>query len=232
MPAHGPGPPRLTMRLALLVLMLTGGGCLRSPLGPPRPEASLATEGRWRMVADVPIPPVRGPEGCGSQALAAIMAGDAATAERLAEQLPWHRHGATPVDLLLEARRRGWSARVRTGTLEALRTEVDAGHPPLVMIDAGLEVRTLLARIDLPPVMHWAVVTGVADDGHAVLLGATRRRHHVVDADWFDERWARSDRCLIVLRPPAAPLRPRDPSPRRRRPGPRPSPGSPLPRQD
>ena len=90
MPARGPGPSRLALRLGLLVLVATGGGCLRSPLGSPRPEAALASEGRWRLVTGVPIPPVGGPEGCGSQALAAIMAGDAATAERLAEQLPWH----------------------------------------------------------------------------------------------------------------------------------------------
>ena len=214
MSAGRPRRRRLAAVLAILATALANAGCLRSPLNTPRPEAALVAEGSWRLVSGVEIPRVRGVAGCGSQALAGVLAGDAAAAASLAEQLPWHEHGATPVDLLLEARRRGWTARVRPGTLEALEAEVTAGHPPLEMIDAGLEVRTLLSRIALPPVMHWAVVTGVAEDGRAVLLGATRRRHHVVDAAFFDERWSRSDRCLIVLRPPAGnPLSPPPPDP-------------------
>jgi hypothetical protein len=207
---------RIAAGVAMLVAGLANAGCLRGPLDSPRSEAALVAEGSWRMVEGVAIPRVRGDSGCGSQALAGVMAGDAAAAASLAEELPWHEHGATPVDLLLEARRRGWTADVRRGSLESLAAEVEAGHPPLVMIDAGLEVRTLLSRIALPRVMHWAVITGIAEDGGAVLLGATRRRHHVVDAAWFDERWSRSDRCLIVLRPPAAdPISPPDPSPPR-----------------
>jgi hypothetical protein len=199
--------PFLAIVPAVIGLLLCGG-CLRGPLGSPRAEAALVRDGGWTLVPAVAVPRADGPAGCGAQALAAVLAFGAAEdvdrAAAISDELPWHDTGATPVDLLLAARARGWSAEIRPGTAALLSAEVAAGHPPLVMLDVGLEVRTLFARFDLPRVMHWAVVTGVAEDGRAVLLGATRSRHHVVDAAWFDRRWAAADRCTLVLRPPAA----------------------------
>ena len=148
------------------------------------------------------MPKVRGVSGCGAQALAAILAFDDPEIDpaALAEALPWHDEGATPVHLLLEARRRGREATIASGSPDDLAEQIGAGRPVLVMIDAAPEVRTLLARIPTTPVMHWSVVSGVALDGEHVLLAAPASHHHIVDRADFLRRWARSDYCLIRLR--------------------------------
>lgn len=141
-------------------------------------------------------------DGCGAQALAAILAFDdpEIDAAELGETLPWHDAGATPVHLLLEARRRGRGASIARGSIDDLRAEVRADRPAMVMFDASPEVRTLFSRIPTTKVMHWAVVSGVAIDGGRVLLAAPGARHHVVDRADFQRRWARSDYCLIRIR--------------------------------
>ncbi|MFK7960215.1 MAG: hypothetical protein AB8G96_06785 [Phycisphaerales bacterium] len=194
--------------MALLVAAgLLNGGCLRGPLGSTTAEARLTRGGTWTIVPDVAIPEPPGPAGCGAQALAAVLVGGVRPLDRprvasdLAAELPWHNHGATPVDLLLEARRRGATARIAAGTWDELREAVSRGEPPLVMLDAGLEVRTLSATVPLPAVMHWAVVTGMRDDGERVAIGAPNGRHHTVKRSWFESRWDASDRCVIHITP-------------------------------
>jgi hypothetical protein len=49
----------------------------------------------------------------------------------------------------------------------------------------------------MPKMMHWSVVSGVADDGSEVLLAAHGRRHHVVDRQEFLKRWSKSAECTI-----------------------------------
>lgn len=191
---------------------MCSGGCLRGPLARTTAEASLTAGADWVFAPGVAVPEPPGPAGCGAQALAAVLAtagsapadsaGRASAADALAAALPWHDHGATPIDLLLEARRRGFDARVAAGSIDDLSAAVARGEPPLVMLDAGLEVRTLTATLPLPAVMHWAVVTGVRRDGDRISVGAPNGRHHVVDAAWFDVRWRASDRCVIHVRRP------------------------------
>ncbi len=189
-----------TAALAALVL---GAGACHAPLSTSVAEKNLRRFDRYRLVEGISVPQVRGPSGCGAQALAAALCcGEpSAAAQEVAEVLPWHDQGATPVELLLEARRRGFEARISRGTWEALEAEVDAGRPSLVMIDAAAEVG-LFVRQPLPPVMHWAVVSGVARDGSRIALAARTGRHHVLKRGDFLERWARSDQCMIAVRRP------------------------------
>jgi predicted double-glycine peptidase len=181
---------------------LAAAGCV-SPLATSLPEASLRDDARYRLVDGLSMPRVRGPEGCGAAALAAVVTfgGPRDAAQALAEDLPWQDRGATPVDLLLEARSRGVQARIARGTWESLREEVDLGRPALVMIDAAYEL-LFAGRLPLPRVMHWAVVSGMATDGSKILLAARPGRHHVLSRRQFLRRWARSDNCLITVRPP------------------------------
>jgi hypothetical protein len=102
--------------------------------------------------------------------------------------------------VLLEARDRGRTARLARGEWNDLLDLARAGQTPIVLIDAGLEVHTLTSRIPSSPLMHWAVVSGAARDGSAVLLAAPRRRHHVVRREDFTRRWAASDCCQITVR--------------------------------
>lgn len=213
-------PWRLVAAAAAAVIpSMLLGGCLRSPLDRSAFDTELRASGSWTMTAPIDVPAPEGPDGCGAQALAAVLAShdDSEGSAAISAELPWHRTGATPVDLLLEARRRGWTARIASGDAGLLRREIEGGRPPLVMLDAGFAVHTLTTSIALPDVMHWAVVTGIAPDdaGHAgnaadepgtpdVLLGAPGLRHHVVDGELFDRRWADADRCVLLLAPPGS----------------------------
>jgi predicted double-glycine peptidase len=176
-------------------------GCI-SPLSFSASESTLIDAGDYIIVPGIDVPKVRGISGCGAQALAAILAFDDPEVDpaALAEALPWHDEGATPVHLLLEARRRGREATIARGAIDDLRKEVRAGRPALVMIDASPEVRTLFSRIPTTKVMHWAVVTGVALDGGRVLLAAPGARHHIIERADFQRRWAQSNCCLIRVR--------------------------------
>lgn len=212
----------LRIRLCLFAFVFVAccalPGCI-SPLSFSTPEAKLIASGEYIIVTGIEVPKVRGISGCGAQALAAILAFDDPEIDpiSLAEALPWHDEGATPVHILLEARRHGREATIARGSLNDLAEEARAGRPVLVMIDAAPEVRTLLSRIPTTKVMHWSVVSGVALDGQHVLLAAPEAHHHVVDRAEFERRWAQSDYCLIRIRrrplkrsAPHAPGTPRD----------------------
>ncbi len=186
--------------IALLAVAMHSAGCV-SPISRSVDQKWVADSGRYRLVAGVSVPQVRGVEGCGAQALATVLAFedprlDAAT---LAEELPWHDQGATPVDLLLAARDRGFTARIARGSWEDLDASLDMGRPVVVMFDAAPAMWTSGSRIQIRRIMHWSVVSGIAEDGSSVLLAARRGRVHVVRRDDFLRRWARSDCCMIVV---------------------------------
>jgi ABC-type bacteriocin/lantibiotic exporter with double-glycine peptidase domain len=188
--------------IAFLPLLTAGvlAGC-HAPLAQPVAEPRLLDRGDYDIIAALEAPTVSGVEGCGSQALAAALAflDPTLDAHALAEALPWHDVGATPIDLLLEARRRGFDARVQSGSWEMLLQCVRRRQPALVMLDAAPELRTLVGRIPSTSVMHWAIVSGVSRDEEQLLLAAPGGRHHVIEREALLERWAKSDQCLIVV---------------------------------
>jgi predicted double-glycine peptidase len=188
-----------------LAAAVCGAGCY-SPFNFSFDEERLLSKGDYAIVAGLDVPKARGPDGCGAQALAAVLVFNdpALNARELADELPWHTEGATPVDLLLAARDRGFQAEITRGSWEAIADNVEHGQPLLVMVDAAPEIRTLLLRIPMPKMMHWSVVSGIAADGSEVLLAARDHRHHVVGRDEFLKRWSKSAECTIrVSKSPA-----------------------------
>ena len=111
-----------------------------------------------------------------------------------------HNHIAH-VDLLLAARHRGCEAVIARGTIEALKASIESGQPILVMLDAGLEARSIVFgfRYPTPKVMHWAIVSGMASDDSQVLLAAEKRRHYIASTEDFKRRWEKSDFCMISI---------------------------------
>jgi hypothetical protein len=176
------------------------GGCV-SPLFVTQSAEDLRASGEYIIIDDVDVPRVEGLEGCGAQALAAAMAlvDPETDADAIAAELPWHDDGANPVDLLLEARRRGFEARIARGTWDQLDAAARSGHAVIVMLDSAPVVKTLTGGIPTPRVMHWSIVSGIATDASAILLGAPRGRHHRVQRDDFETRWAKSDQCTITI---------------------------------
>lgn len=180
-----------------------GGGC--SPFHRSVPEAHLIKGDKHVLVEGIEVPKARGPKGCGSQALGAMIAfaQPGLAADSIADELPWHDDGATPVDLLLAARHRGCEAIIARGSMESLKASIASGQPVLVMLDAGLEARSMVFgfRYPTPHVMHWAIVSGVANDDSQVLLAADKRRHYIASTDDFTRRWEQSDFCMISIHP-------------------------------
>ncbi|MFG0328655.1 MAG: hypothetical protein ACF8PN_02045 [Phycisphaerales bacterium] len=192
----------LRFNLAILIAC-TVTGC-HGPLGRPYPAEELRQSGAFTLLDPVDSPEVEGPSGCGAQALAAAIARlkPGVDARDLAAELPWHDLGATPVDLILEARRRGLSATLLRGDLARLRQAVRDEESAIVMIDVAPQPRTILGRVDPANLMHWALVLGVARDESAIALVATEYRAHLVDRKEFERRWDASDRCLIIIQYP------------------------------
>lgn len=191
---------RNAARMSWLSLMLVLAGCY-SPMLASTAESRLLETGEYDVITGLDVPVVKGPDGCGAQALATVLAfdDDGAPSDALAGELPWHDYGATPIDLLLEARRRGRSARIVRGSWELLAEQVMRDRPALVMLDVGFEVRTLVARYPTGKIMHWAVVSGRAIDDSGIVLAGVDSRHHVLDREEFLKRWSASDYCTILI---------------------------------
>ena len=203
---------RLTV---LLLIALTATGC-HSPLLHSVDEATLVERDRHHLVAGLTVPESARPEACGAQALATVLAWQdpARDAGTLTATLPVPDGGATPMDLLVDARARGLPVTIARGDWATLAAAARAGRPSIVMLDARLEARTIFGPVPIGTAMHWSVVSGVARDDDTLLLAAPQGRHHIVRRADFERRWATSDCCTILLEPIARPDRPSAPGSR------------------
>jgi Tfp pilus assembly protein PilF len=120
-------------RIALLVLVLaTAAGCVRITTAP----RSRAAGPEARVVAGVPVLEF-GLERCGAGSLSAVLAayGEEVSIEELHAAMPKAANGGvTSIDLLLEARRRGYAARLVEGDPQAVREALAAGRPAILML--------------------------------------------------------------------------------------------------
>jgi tetratricopeptide (TPR) repeat protein len=133
---------------------------------------------------------------CGPAALATVLhaAEVRAQPDDLAEQvyLP-ARQGSLQVELQAAVRRAGRIPYLIDADLDALRAELAAGRPVLVLQNLGLGVL---------PVWHYAVVIGLEPAGDAVILRSGTERRLVMPAHRFLHSWRLADGwALVVLRP-------------------------------
>src|SRR5262245_9864053 len=114
-------PPRIVWIIWIIAAMV---GC--SPLHHSVAEADIIKADQHVLIEGIDVPKVRGPKGCGSQALGAMIAfaNPSLAAKSVADELPWHDEGATPVDLLLAAQHLGCQAVIARGTMEALKASI------------------------------------------------------------------------------------------------------------
>lgn len=139
---------------------------------------------------------------CGPAALATVLktAGVAVQPDNLVDQVYVPaRQGSLQVELLAATRRARRIPYPIEPTLAALRAELEAGRPVLVLQNLGL---------DLLPVWHYAVVVGIDPAGDQVILrsGVERRRRSRATA--FLRSWELADNWgMVVLRPGEMPVR-------------------------
>lgn len=133
---------------------------------------------------------------CGPAVLASLLsaAGRSETPETLSPELFVPGRGGTlQVELLAAARRHDAIGTQLPPSLQAVLTEVAAGHPVGVMQNLGLS---------FAPVWHFAVVVGFDLDTQDVILHSGQARDQRMSLQTFERTWARSERWAFVVLPP------------------------------
>jgi len=133
---------------------------------------------------------------CGPAALATVLTGTGivVTPEQLAPQvyIPGRR-GSLQVEMLAAARSHGRLAYVLAPRFDALRTELDAGNPVLVLQDLGaLGIRR----------WHFAVVIGYDPDLDILVLRSGTIRRHIEARERFLHTWQAGQNWAAVITPP------------------------------
>jgi tetratricopeptide (TPR) repeat protein len=131
---------------------------------------------------------------CGPASLAMLLnaAGVAVAPEELVPQvyLP-ARRGSLQAEMIAATRRHGRVAYVLPPRVDALRAELAAGRPAIVLQNFGSRGR---------PSWHYAVAIGY-DPGHVLLRSGATARERLRDSR-FEGTWERADRwALVALRP-------------------------------
>jgi hypothetical protein len=189
--------PRRSL-LAAGALSLALGGC--ASLFPPPQTAALRRSPPAGLAAKVELTAVpffpQTPHHCGPAALATVLkhAGIDATPEQLGQAifLP-AREGTLQTEMLVGARRAGALAVRLPRELNAVLSEVAAGHPVVVLQNLGLSVMTR---------WHYAVVVGYdLVQGEIVLRSGTVQRE-VMPLGTFEHTWKRGEYWAFVALPP------------------------------
>jgi hypothetical protein len=136
---------------------------------------------------------------CGPAALATVLGstGVAITPEQLAPQvyIPGRR-GSLQVEMLAAARTHSRMAYVLAPDFEALRAELAAGNPVLVLQDLGaLGIRR----------WHFAVVIGFDGDRDILILRSGTERRRIETRDRFLRSWQASEKWAAVITLPDQP---------------------------
>jgi ABC-type bacteriocin/lantibiotic exporter with double-glycine peptidase domain len=98
--------------------------------------------------------------------------------------------GVLGFDLERYARKRGFAARQLTGTFESLTSNIDAGTPPIILVDYGFGPYRQ---------GHFMVVTGYASGGIVVNSGA--RRDAFVAQEELERIWKKTGFWTLVVTP-------------------------------
>ncbi len=177
-------------------------GC-SAPLRASVAEQTLVRSGEYTVVADIDVPPVDSINGCGSQALAAVIAffDPASESKTVYQSFPNREKASASYVLLLLARKNGFRAKISAGTWEGIADSIESGLPSLVMFNRAPKVWLPFEVKKEPMAYHWSVVSGMSNDGKKILLAAPHNRHHVLERQVFEERWSVSANCLITILP-------------------------------
>jgi len=174
----------------LPALLLLLGGCA------PIPEAVLELPAGSVLELDrTPFYPQERYQ-CGPAALTTVltMSGAVVALDDIVDKvyLP-ERKGSLQVELLAATRTEGRLPYVIDGTLSAIRNELEAGRPVVVLQNLGV------AAI---PRWHYAVVVGINADRSEVILRSGTDRRRITSVRTFLHTWRRGEYwAMVVLRP-------------------------------
>jgi Flp pilus assembly protein TadD len=176
---------------AALAAALVSGGCAAFTFKTPDPGPQA------RVLTGVPVRSF-GLKSCGAGSLSAVLSyhGQPVTLEELDAVLPKGRNeGVVTLDMVLEARRRGYDARLVEGTPELVERELREGRPVILMLqvlDAPGQRRDLF---------HYIVIDGIdpAKGLVRVQLGDEKLRWTTFER--LDRRWRATRRATLLIAP-------------------------------
>ena len=187
---------RSALVVAATALALALTGCAAPRAGPPR-EARVAADGLPDPVRLPDVPFVAQPDWqCGPAALAIAMAaaGRPVPVEAIArDAFTPGLQGTLQPEMLAAARRRGFLATELPPSLDALRAELAAGRPVIVLQNLGL---------GWWPRWHYAVAVGIDRELGEVVLHSGDTPSMSMPLATFEHTWSRSGRWAMSVTPP------------------------------
>lgn len=182
-----------TALLLPAALALVAGACapyaLKLPSRDPGPQAHVLT--------GVPVQSF-GVQSCGAGSLSAVLSyhGQPVTLEELDAVLPKGRNeGVLTLDLVLEARRRGYDARMVEGTPELVERELLEGRPVILMLqvfNVPGEVRDLF---------HYVVADGIEPSKGLVRVQLGDAKQRWTTFERLDRAWQATKRTTLLITP-------------------------------
>ncbi|HVT02958.1 MAG TPA: tetratricopeptide repeat protein [Thermoanaerobaculia bacterium] len=183
-----------TCSLLALVVTLSLASCIT--MRPPRQSPSATA----LEVPDVPL--VRfGDDTCGAGALQAVLNhfGDPVTQSELDKILPKSKHGGVlSIDLLLEARKRGFDAKISKGNFDDLLATVTEKTPAILMLRV---INGPGRAIDF---FHYVVLDGIDPAGRLLRMQFGDGDRRWVSLEKLTPLWSPTDNTTIVIRPRGA----------------------------
>ncbi|RPH55438.1 tetratricopeptide repeat protein, partial [bacterium] len=176
----------------LLPVALTAGGCAAyTPLRTLEPGPGA------RVITGVPVPSF-GIQSCGAGSLSAILNyhGEPVTLEELETALPKGRNdGVLSLDLVLEARRRGYDAQMIEGSPELVERELLEGRPVILMIEV------LNAPGERRDLFHYLVADGVEPSKGMVRVHLGDGKPRWTTFERLDKAWRATRRTTLLIAP-------------------------------
>lgn len=178
--------------LALVALLCLLAGCAATPRLDDATRNAVAPR---MLIGDVPFHGQRDYQcGPASLAMALQYQGVATDVDTLIPQVfTPGREGSVQPEMLATVRRHGRIPFVIEGRFDALLTELDAGHPVVVMQNLSLPAW---------PLWHYAVAIGYDLQEEAMILHSGMEAKREESFKRFDATWARSDRWAFVALAP------------------------------
>lgn len=184
----------VTFRWAALFLSaLVATGCAPYALKLPGPDPGPQA----RVLAGVPVRSF-GIQSCGAGSLSAVLSyhGELVTLEELDAVLPKGRNeGVLTLDLVLEARRRGYDARMVEGTRELVERELLEGRPVILML------KVLNAPGAVRDLFHYIVADGIEPSKGLVRVQLGDEKLRWTTFERLDRAWQETKRTALLIAP-------------------------------
>jgi len=177
-------------------LPLSGSAEMYSGTGSEQIQQTADYQDSPRQVVRVVVPFFPdGTDQCGPATLASVLTYWGIPSEPAVLKVEMYRTqlgGTLPIDLLLAAQARGLQTEGSSGTLESLKTELDAHHPVVALLNLGWAVF---------PQGHYVVITGYDERQQGIYMHSGLARDLFVSYTQFFIYWEKTGRWMLRLQP-------------------------------